>query len=119
MILLLIGFVMGASIDLLLDMPAINTIASITTLLIRPVIINAVYKKNQSKLIAENRIVKLHRNIVLVVSIILLHQLIYFLVDVSMFKNLIGFLKNFILTSLLTILVISTLLGFKLFADES
>ncbi|MCY3998695.1 MAG: hypothetical protein OXC92_03865 [Flavobacteriaceae bacterium] len=116
--LLLIGFFMGICIDLLLDLPAINTIATITILLVRPVIINMFYKKSQNKLIAENRIVKLHRNIGVIISFIVLHQLIYFLLEFSMFKNFVGFLKNFVLTSLISFLFIWTLIGFKIYSND-
>ena len=116
--LLSIGFVMGNSIDLLLDLPATNTIASITVLSMRPLIVNLFYRKNQNKLIAENRMVKLYRNIWVVISIILLHQLVYFALDFSILKNFAGFFRNFILTSMMSFLVIWTLLGFRLYSDD-
>ncbi len=117
-VLLLIGFFMGACIDLLLDLPATNTIATITILLVRPLMINVFYNKNQNKLIVENRIVKLYENIGVIISFIVLHQLIYFVLEFSVIQNFVGFFKNFVLTSLISLLFIWTLVGFKLYSND-
>ncbi|MCY4561778.1 MAG: hypothetical protein OXC03_05635 [Flavobacteriaceae bacterium] len=112
-ILLLIAFTMGISIDLFLDLPATNAISSITVIFLRPLIILVLLGKSRDKIISEGKGAILAQDLKYIALITGLHQLVYFILDLIILGDYLSFMRNFVFSWLISVFLIWTLLGFK------
>ena len=110
--LILLSFTLGIIIDLLTQNPGSNTISCLIISYIRPFLINFSFGVNadiSNGMISGTRI---ENRILFSGLVIIIHHLIYFSISYFSFLSYIPIIKNTILTSLLTSVLIAISLGF-------
>ena len=104
--LLMVSFFIGITIDFFSNTAGANTIASITISLIRPTIIKfslgEVYEFNSIL----NKNIKQVNRLFFIFLIVFIHQLLFFMFEYFNFMMLISILKNSILNSFFTIIIL-------------